>query len=60
VGAIVSGNIDIDAVAGLDSSICQVPPLMVCCGSGSQGSVEKQWTRSDGERYCEYKSSHRF
>ncbi len=30
VGALNSGNVDASAMAGLGSSICKVPPIMVC------------------------------
>jgi Flp pilus assembly protein TadG len=30
VGAFTSGNLSADAVAGLQSSVCKVPPLMIC------------------------------
>jgi hypothetical protein len=37
VGAISSGDITADAVAGVQESVCNVPPLMFCAPTGAAG-----------------------
>lgn len=39
VGAIASGNIAAEAVAGLKSSLCKIPPLMLCNPAEAGGST---------------------
>lgn len=40
VGAFSSGNLDAEAVAGLGSSICKIPPLMMCNPDEGGGNLD--------------------
>jgi Flp pilus assembly protein TadG len=49
VGAFQSGNVNAEAVAGLGSSICKVPPVMICNPQETVGNTNFDFTALIGK-----------